>query len=206
MDLQTCALEFPSDKCKIWGHDYISSYEQLFSYIKSNVKNVLEIGIGCRSYERVMRNRTEKYNSGNSLRMWKQYFYSANIYGIDINYDAMITGETRIKTYIIDQSSHIEMLIVVNKVNAPLDIVIDDGSHIPIHQAKSFCFLEPYLSEKAIYVIEDVSSESFESFKDLSIFPEDYREIIKEKYTVKIFDTRSQTGISDDILFCLIKK
>jgi hypothetical protein len=206
MDLQACAIEFPSDKCKLWGHDYISGYETLFSDIKSNVKNVLEIGIGCKSHERVMRNRTEKYNSGNSLRMWKQYFDSANIYAIDINYDIMITGEQRITTYVADQSSYTDMLNVVNKINAPLDIVIDDGSHIPMHQAASFCILEPFLSEKAIYVIEDVSSQAFDSFKNLSIFPEQYRQIINEKYEVKIFDTRHVTGFTDDILFCLIKK
>jgi hypothetical protein len=206
MDLQSCALEFPSDKCKIWGHDYISGYEELFSDIKNSVKNMLEIGIGCKEHEKGMKTSTTLYNSGNSLRMWKKYFEYANIYAIDIKPDIMITDESRITTYIADQSSHNDMMNVVNKINAPLDIIIDDGSHIPIHQVISFCILEPFLSEKGIYVIEDVSSNSFEKFKDLSIFPEEYREIIKDKYTVKIFDTRLKTGISDDILFCLIKK
>jgi predicted O-methyltransferase YrrM len=50
-------------------HSYIEVYENLFSGKKDSAKHILEIGI---------------YYGGGSIKLWHDYFHSANIYAIDI--------------------------------------------------------------------------------------------------------------------------
>jgi hypothetical protein len=67
-------------------------------------------------------------------------------------------------------------------------------------------FLEKYLSTKGIYVIEDIQPDSIEKFKDLSIFPEDFRSYITDTYDIKYFDTRDTLNRPDDFMMAFIKK
>ena len=69
-------------------HDYISGYHSIFCDIRNDVKTLLEIGIGsvengqmCNTYGKPL----PGYQTGNSLRCWKEYFPNAKIYGIDIS-------------------------------------------------------------------------------------------------------------------------
>ena len=190
------------------NHNYIPGYSLLFEPIRQNVKNVLEIGIG--SLENGQMGgvngplATLGYKTGNSLRCWRDYFKNAYIYGIDIfNHNL---NEDRIITFQADQSSERDLLNVMAKINSKVDIIIDDGSHNPNHQVFSFMFLEKYLSDKGIYVIEDIQPPYIEAFKDLSIFPESFKNHINKNYNITIFDTTHVTNRQDDILVTFIKK
>jgi len=205
MSLAEIVEKHPSDKCVKWGHDYIVGYSELFDLKKNNVKNVLEIGIGCLDHEKAMQGGCE-YRNGNSLRMWRDYFVNANIYAIDIFPEAMLTEEERVQTFLVDQSSETGLSILKNEISSKLDIIIDDGSHLANHQVFSFIHLEDSLTNDGIYVIEDVQPNYIESFKDLSIFPEDYQSYIESKYEISWFDTRSKTGIVDDFLMVFKRK
>ena len=83
MDLNSISERYPSDKSKVYGHDYIPGYDDLFQNIRFKVNSVLEIGIGCLDHETAMK-RGCNYKSGNSLRMWRDYFINAHIYALDI--------------------------------------------------------------------------------------------------------------------------
>ena len=54
-------------------HSYLPLYQKLLENKKETAKNVLEIGIG---------DFGEK--NGGSIKLWKDYFTNATIYGLDI--------------------------------------------------------------------------------------------------------------------------
>jgi len=138
---------------KTGKHFYTSHYMSHFRRYKNNKINLLEIGVGG------YKNPT---SGGNSLRMWKKYFPFGKIYGIDI-YDKSLLQESRIKIY---KGSQVDTAFL-EKVTAeigPLDIIIDDGSHINDHIIKTFEILFPKLKNGGIYVVEDIQTSYWENF------------------------------------------
>jgi len=190
------------------NHNYIPGYSKLFDKVRSDVKTILEIGIG--SLENGQMGGVSGplanlgYKTGNSLRCWRDYFHNANIYGIDI-FDIKI-NETRIITHQADQSNNDDLLRVVTSIDRPIDIIIDDGSHNYQHQISSFMFLEKYLSKNGIYVIEDIQPPYIDGFKDLSIFPNDFRKYVTDMYDINYFDTRHIINRADDFMISFTKK
>jgi len=186
-------------------HNYIVGYASLFDDIKLNVKNMLEIGIGSVENNQMHHVAAQGYRTGNSLRCWRDYFINANIFGIDI-YDVheQMKDDDRIFTFVADQGNETDLFNVVQNING-IDIIVDDGSHILYHQIFSFMFLEKYLSNKGIYVIEDIQANNIQYFLDLTCFADDYRKYVTDKYEIKYFDTRN-THKSDDFMIAFIKK
>lgn len=140
MSLSKLAHLYNTDKHFSWhphhdgdyGHSYIPFYEQLFH--GRIVNALLEIGI----------------ESGASLRMWRDYFPDAMIFGIDIDPKTLFQ-EDRIITVHGNAALPTELTDL-----APYDIIIDDGSHEPDEQiaaAKNFLRL---LHPGGVYVIEDI--------------------------------------------------
>jgi hypothetical protein len=186
-------------------HNYIPGYTTLFETNKYNVKNVLEIGIGSTENGNMQHVTGKGYKTGNSLKCWNEYFPSAKIYGIDI-YEHKELNTDSVTTFVADQSSVQDLQKVMKSINCKLDIIIDDGSHQGPHQVASFMYLHKYLSEKGIYVIEDVQPPNINGFINLSIFPDYFRKYITENFTVKYFDTRNDYGRADDFLISFTRK
>jgi hypothetical protein len=147
------------------------------------------------------------YKTGNSLRCWEEYFKNAAVYGIDI-FDHVNLSTGRVEVFAADQSNELDLQSCLDKMKLPLDIIIDDGSHIGEHQKISFMFLEKFLSPTGIYVIEDIQAINIEAFKNLSIFPEDFRNHILNTYDIKYFDTRYNNNRyrEDDFMMAFIRK
>jgi hypothetical protein len=118
------------------GHFCSKVYPTYFEPIKDEPIKLLEIGI----YE------------GNSLRMWRDYFTKAQIYGLDVDPSRKFEEE-RIHTFIGDQSSR----DVLKALPGPFDIVIDDGSHKCQDMITSFECLFPMLPAGGLYFIEDTN-------------------------------------------------
>ena len=206
--LTNLSIFYGIDKHIRVAHNYMPTYEKLFKNLKSSIYNLLEIGCGgmynlkdTLGQGDIKRNW---YKSGNSLRMWRDYFTNANVYGIDINKDLMFT-EDRIKTFVANQNSEQDLKSVIDKINSPLDIIIDDGSHRGDHQVFSFMYLHKYLAPCGLYIIEDVQSSNIDGFKNLSIFPEHFKEYINQNFVVEYFDTRN-SGKTDDFIISFMKK
>ena len=142
-----------------WGeHWYARRYEKEFRNLRRKKLTILEIGIG--GY----------YNpkeGGASLRMWKRYFPRSMIYGIDL-YDKSAVQEKRIKTFQGNQADEDFLKDICNKTG-PLDIIIDDGSHVNNHVITSFKILFPFLKDGGIYIIEDTHASYFPAFGGDSI-------------------------------------
>lgn len=117
-----------TDKHKIGRHEYMSHYQTHFNTFKYKKINLLEIGVG--GYERADR-------GGCSLRMWKRYFTNGKIFSIDI-YDKSPQEERRIKIFKGSQIDFNFLDYVLDSIGTPINIIIDDGSHINSHVIESF--------------------------------------------------------------------
>ncbi|MFI6999211.1 class I SAM-dependent methyltransferase [Nocardia sp. NPDC050175] len=114
---------------------------------------ILEIGVG--GYDDLRR-------GGESLRMWKRYFPRATIYGLDI-IDKTTLSEPRLTVLQGDQSSPADLERVI-RATGPLDIIIDDGSHVSAHVITAFNTLFPVLRDGGVYVVEDLQTSYWPHF------------------------------------------
>lgn len=147
-DFYKYGIESKTDK--VTHHFYYRYYpiflERYRNIIKNN-KNInwgmIEIGI-------------DHYRS---LKLWNKYFPESYIYGIDIGF------QDKGKNYEIfkcDQSKSKELNDVSNiiiKQNKSIFFIIDDGSHHPDHQIKTFnLFFDKLLAYGGCYIIEDIET------------------------------------------------
>jgi len=146
-------------------HNYTDTYEKLFAHLKESKINFLEIGI-CR---------------GGSIKLWRDYFTNANIFGADIVYSpvAKETLKNENVTILIGDSSDKKSEILTNHFgDESLDIIIDDGNHSFDYQFTTLQNFFPKLKKGGIYVIEDIEDitmknnimlNKFKMFKDFEI-------------------------------------
>jgi hypothetical protein len=146
------------NKKSIWGwtaHTYSNYYYSLFNHFKDDVKLVFECGLGTNNPD-FQSNMTVDGMPGASLRVWRDYFKNAQIYGADIDKDILFQ-EDRIKTYYVDQlnTPSIETMWKNIGINN-FDIIIDDGLHTTDANINLFINSFNKLKKNGIYIIEDV--------------------------------------------------
>lgn len=150
-------LEYGSDKCpgggshEGWGHSYAPFYDKIFEN-KKNITAILELGAG--SVE-VMQHYVKNYRACASLRVWRDFFPDAKVYGLDNKPDCNILEE-RIYGVIGDQSNPEDLQKLVDMAGEKFDIIIDDCSHRIEDQLFSAHFLMPHMKKDGIYCIEDI--------------------------------------------------
>lgn len=148
--LEALARKYGTDKLPL---GYIPRYEQYFSSLRQKDVKLLEIGVGGYADPRA---------GGESLRMWKEYFEKGQIYGID-NEDKTAIEEERIKIFRGDQRDSSFLQNVAVEIG-PIDIVVDDGSHVSHDVIASFESLFPALADEGVYVIEDLQTTYWPQF------------------------------------------
>jgi hypothetical protein len=150
MGLDELSNGYGTDKNKIFelGHWYTKLYEEYFTPLRESTKNVLEIGV---------------YN-GESIRLWKDYFINAKIYGIDIDPNCQRFNSNRQHIFIGDQSNVDFLNMVADSINESIDIIIDDGSHKISDYVTSFKNLFLRLRSQGWYVIEDINADCGSDF------------------------------------------
>ena len=128
------ASKYKSTK-KMMG--FIDIYNYYFNTIKDKNLNIFEIGV----------------ETGESLRMFSDYFNKSNIVGLDIeNKDYNIE---RVEIFCGDQSDKKILNRIIEKYKT-FDVIIDDGSRKNKDVINSFNHLFPYLKFGGLYVIEDL--------------------------------------------------
>jgi len=140
MILDELAIKYDTDKGSP-GHFYTPHYERIFEPIRLNVESVLEVGVG----------------SGASLRMWRDYFPGAMIYGVDMNHNNDMG--TRIQCYECEQTDCDRLRSQF--LDKKLEIIIEDASHEQNNTMKTLDCLWPILETRGWYVIEDMDLDSF---------------------------------------------
>lgn len=123
------------------GHNYTEVYEYFFLPIKFEALKIFEIGIA----------------EGASLKMFRDYFPNAIVYGIDIIDCSRLNSRT-IKTFVADQADRRQLGDFINAAGADFDIILDDGGHTMEQQQVSFGHLFKYLKPGGYYIIEDVDT------------------------------------------------
>ena len=173
-------------------HSYLNLYQNLLQSKKETAKHVLEIGIG---------DFGEK--NGGSIKLWKDYFKNATIYGLDILpisrvMDELITNQ-RIKLY-TSINAYDETFFTntfLNK-NIKCDVLLDDGPHTLASMVLFIRLYSQIMADDGILIIEDVQSI-------------DWIEILKNevpqhlKLFVKVYDLRANKNRYDDIVFTIDK-
>lgn len=146
------AYKYRTDKCPQLGLNYTPYYWEVFKDRRENVKKVLEFGIGCHNS---MDRCVDKYNTGASLLMWRDFFPNAVIYGADIDETAMFESD-RIKTFLCDSTKKQDIDNLISQIGGDIDVLIDDGNHFAANQLFLCRNTMPYLPKDVFYSIEDV--------------------------------------------------
>jgi predicted O-methyltransferase YrrM len=141
MDRRATA-ESIADSDKYFWHRYIETYRAAFARL-GNVRRVIEFGV----------------LHGASIRWLAECFPDAEIIGADIlPPQSDWPRDSRISYRQIDQADRIGVRTMLDAVAGDVDLVIDDGSHIPQHQAS--CLAEGFarLRPAGLYVLEDIAT------------------------------------------------
>jgi hypothetical protein len=175
MDLHSIIEKYGSDK-KVSG--YTKFYEKVFENYRNKNISYLEIGLGTLQPEIpstfVGNPRLyPDYKPAGCLYAWREYFVDANIYGLDVADDCMISDQ-QIKTYKVD-STDINMVeqVIVGKT---FDIILDDGLHTSDAQIRTFRNFWNRVKENGIYIIEDIGGGG----DDRNVFSDYQRELLDE--------------------------
>jgi spermidine synthase len=127
-----------NDTDKVSHHGYHFFYTQYFKNFRHDKFNMLEIGLG----------------GGGSLKTWVDYFPNADITIIDINEEYVYNDRCRVVKG--DQSSYTDLDSLIENIGSA-KLILDDGSHNPLHQFDSFNYLFKNLLEPGgVYIIEDI--------------------------------------------------
>ena len=139
------AIKYGTDRHPLSKHSYTPYYYNLLKDKRQSVKKVLEIGAAIYG----------------GHKMWRDFFPNATIYGAEPSPQQNLS-EDRIKVIRCNQSSKNDLENLVRKTDSDLDIVIDDGSHLPHDQVLTCLTLMPHLKKDVVYIIEDVNNVFFE--------------------------------------------
>lgn len=139
-------------------HTYASYYHSIFNLHRDSVKLVFECGIGTNKPD-IRSNMSVSGIPGASLRVWRDYFSNANIYGADIDKNILFEDE-RINTFYVDQLNTDSIKSMWKKIGVKnFDIIIDDGLYEPEANINFFDNSFDKLRKNGTYVIEDVSNK-----------------------------------------------
>lgn len=143
--LNSIGLKYKTDKSSLL-HNYLDKYEALFSDPDS-VNKVVEIGL--------QRGREWRHENSllPSMRMWEDFFPNAEVFGFDIKQLKPVSDRMTILQG--DQGSERDISILQDLIGYEVDLIIDDGSHNPIHQLHTFFRLFDNLRSGGKYIIED---------------------------------------------------
>jgi 23S rRNA U2552 (ribose-2'-O)-methylase RlmE/FtsJ len=103
---------------------------------------------------------------GASLRVWRDYFTKATVYGIDID-EGVLFSSDRIKTARVDQRDPESFQAFWSSVGEPhFDVIIDDGLHEFQANVTFFEASSKALSPGGIFIIEDCDPETVDGFRE----------------------------------------
>jgi len=140
-DLGQLSKRHGSDKESLY-HQYAKPYEQYLGSLRHKPIKLLELGIA----------------SGASIRMWKDYFSTATIYGVDCDLSQSgLVSDRRVKVFELDQTDEAGLTAIADE-SGGFDVIVDDASHISSKTIASFKILWPLLKSGGLYVIEDLQT------------------------------------------------
>lgn len=132
--LDEIGRETGTDKSTL-THCYLANYEKYLAPLRDQEFVLLELGVG----------------NGSSIRMWREYFQNAKVYGIDNNPGCAAEG-----IFIGSQTDTEFLDRVLQDIGTPM-ICVDDAAHYGPYTIQSFQHLFPKISNSGQYYIEDTA-------------------------------------------------
>jgi len=134
-----------------------SHYHSIFNLSRESIKYVFECGLGTNN-PNLKSNMTVNGIPGASLRVWRDYFFNAQVYGGDID-KKVLFEEDRIKTFYVDQTDSNSITSMWENIKVEeFDVIIDDGLHEPEANYNFFINSFHKLKKNGVFIIEDVSN------------------------------------------------
>jgi hypothetical protein len=127
---------------KHYWHRYIDKYRQVFEEAshRGPVRTIVEWGV----------------LNGDSIAWLRECFPHAQIHGLDIvSQKKTWPVDSRISYHVVDQGDDAAVTKFFRTINKP-DLIIEDGSHVPHHQANCLRAGFRALNSKGTYIVEDI--------------------------------------------------
>jgi len=159
-------------------HSYLPVYKEILEPLRDTPLRMLEIGV----------------MTGASLRAWDEYFTHPDkeIHGADICPQWL---KFEVKNYHVVDATQRRAL---EELGGEWDVVVDDASHLPVHQLQSLEIFGPNIRPGGYYVIEDIIS--------LEVAQELYEAGVKLGFDITLRDLRPIKNRYDDIILVMKKK
>ena len=135
---------FDCDKSSL-VHGYNKFYLKELEKFKDLNINILEFGI----------------HYGASQAAFSKYFINSKIIGVDKNPYYKKFFSKRIRSLFCDVSDINSLKQLKNYLHSKVEVIIDDASHIPDHQLKTFLEMFGVLKKNGIYIISNNSIISY---------------------------------------------
>ena len=137
---------YGSDKGSI-KHNYTSIYESIISELlvgrsrKHAGLSIVEFGVAC----------------GASLRMWGSYLPSSHVTGIDVRRECsgLCVDMNNVQIVVADVTDS-SQLSKCQVFQGPVDLIVDDASHISEDIVAAFRGSWKYLKSGGFYIVEDL--------------------------------------------------
>jgi hypothetical protein len=163
--------QYGSDKGDT-DHRYHLLYGALLA--STDASALLEIGLGTNNVN-VVSNMGSRGKPGASLRAFRDYLPSAQIYGADVDRDVLF-NEERISTFFVDQTDLDSFSALGGVVPAEFDLIIDDGLHSPNANIATLVFGLGRLKVDGYFLVEDISPDALPIWQLVSaaLLPSEY--------------------------------
>jgi hypothetical protein len=137
-----------TDRVSHKWHDYLAVYDRHAARFRDKQVVFLEIGV-CH---------------GGSLQVWKEYLGPrSQIHGVDLLNVCREAAEARVKVHTCDTGSQTALATVLKDIG-PIDIVLDDGSHLGADQKRCFEQIFPQMRDGGVYLVEDLQCSYWRDF------------------------------------------
>ena len=179
-DLTKIGIKYNTDKATF--HNYTGFYNEYFKTVRNEKLTILEIGI----------------LNGNSLLTLQEYFPNAEIHAVDIVPKSVKEYGSRIHTYLCSQVDEDKLNELFSDME--FDIIVDDGSHLTLHQLQSFGFLFKKLKSGGLYVCEDLHTSLHKNYINSTTIPLDiFKNYDGKKLEIPEISTEDNEYINEHI-------
>jgi hypothetical protein len=145
-------------------HTYADFIHARFGHCRNSIRRVFECGLGTNDPSLPSSMGVEG-KPGASLRVWRDYFPEAQIFGADID-KAILFEEERIKTFHVDQTIKASIEEMWREIGlSDFDLMIDDGLHTYDAGISLFGSSVSKLGLSGHYIVEDVSPHDMLRYK-----------------------------------------
>ena len=134
------------------NHSYLPLYQKLLQSKKETAKNILEVGIGDFGNK-----------NGGSIKLWRDFFTNATIYGLDILPIEYVMDEILNDDRIVlftSTDAYNEDFFITHFLNNNIkcDFMLDDGPHTLESMEQFIKLYSQIMTDDGILIIEDVQS------------------------------------------------